>query len=81
MIKIKLFTDSDTYMNFTSRAKAFVYAEKNELKKYMVLTEYEKYDDINTKYTHSVFNPFLTENPVEYFMSEDTALKYIGSFL
>ncbi len=80
-MKYYLFTDSDTRLEFSSRGKAFVYADKHNIPS-VVLTEYETHPAISVAYNYSVFNPFLTStNCVEYFKNENDALKYIGSFL
>lgn len=74
-----LFIDSDTCLTFKNRAAAFIYAEKQGLTSWMLLTKY----DGEMKGRCSVFNPFITEvaGCVEYFDSEADALKYIGSFI
>jgi len=73
----KLFIDSDTALNFKSRAQAFIYAEKNGIPS-MVLTQYP----VDSGLKFSVFNPYIkSESCIEYFNTESEALKYIGSFL
>jgi len=73
----QLFIDADTALEFSSRAKAFIYAD-NYLKTngWMLLT---------TGYNNgraSVFNPYLKDDRlVEYFETEQDALRYISSFL
>lgn len=75
----KLFIDADTALEFSSRAKAFIYTETKGSTAYCLLT---------TGYTKgraSVFNNLIIQNNeqggVEYFGTEQDAMKYIGSFL
>lgn len=89
-----LLTDSDTRLEFTSRAKAFIYVDKKQLNSWMLLSIYDQseIDDLKHNsgddvqlYSTSVYNPFIVQNGehggVEYFYSEDEALKYIASFI
>jgi hypothetical protein len=90
---IKLFTDSDTYLEFSSRGKAFSYVGKQGLTNWMLLSInseeeirdiQDNSDDNVTIHKASVFNPFLKQGDhgcVEWFHSEEQAMKYIGSFL
>ena len=83
-MKVRLFIDADTCLDFKSRGKAFVYADKNNLKAFCILTENEKYSDLPTKTTHSVFISLYPEGDtrcIQWFESENDALKCIGSFL
>ncbi len=77
----RLYIDSDTCLEFNSRAKAFIYAEKHGLANFMLLTSYDKQPDLKTTFNFSVFNPYLSEKCVEYFETEAQALLYIGNFL
>ena len=91
-MKHKLFIDSDTALEFKSRAKAFIYVDKNQLKSWMLLSVLDdaeikdisdnSNDDVRI-HQASVFNPFIvdTDKCVEWFKTESDALKYIGSFL
>ncbi len=72
-LKVFLMIDADTRLEFKNRAQAFIYADKNKIPS-MVLTIYPDNKA-------SVFNPYITsENCVEYFPTEQDAMKYIGGF-
>ena len=74
-----LYIDSETRLEFSSRAKAFIYADKNNITS-IVLTVYDKTMSVSHQYT--VFNPYLVGcGCVEYFKTENQALKHIASFL
>ena len=70
----KLFINSESEIQFKTMLGAVLGAEKMKVPA-MILVE--KND------VYRVYNPFLTDKncPSEDFLSEDDALKYIGSFL
>lgn len=74
-MKIQMFIDSDTCLEFKSRAQAFIYCDKNNITGYCLLSTYEENGRV------SVYNSFLAGDPIEYFPNEYSALKYISSFL
>lgn len=77
-----LYVGAETCYEFKTRAKAFIFASKNEIKDFILLSKgYENLDGSQNEKV-SVFNTFLVgENQVEYLDSERDALIYIGSFL
>lgn len=81
-MKHLLFTHSDNCLEFKTRAKAFIWASKNGINDFILLSKGYKNLDGSQSEKVSVFNTFLIgDNQVEYLNSEHEALLYIGTFL